>query len=312
MKYFKPITASTFLALCFWTTVATAQPLRFEHNDRASEWDIYYGTNKVLVYAFDPVKFKPYVKELWTLSGYNVLRDAPSDHLHHHGLMYAIRVNGLNFWEETPGNGVQKTVQSWPPQLVLSADGKPQARLTQVLHWLKPDDAFLPDTSAAALLIEHRTLTVTIDAQAKEVSLQWQAEFEVGGRTNQVRLTGSNYNGLGLRFRAALDSLALHNVGGKIVNVSNSRQDLTQAPWAAITFDQADNPVTLAIAGDHSNRRSDPVFFSMKTPFAYLSATQGLDREPLVYERGEKFTLRYLYPEVKSTDFLDQRVKRWD
>ena len=37
------------------------------------------------------------------VTGENLLRDAPHDHLHHHALMYGIRVNGVNFWEETPG-----------------------------------------------------------------------------------------------------------------------------------------------------------------------------------------------------------------
>ena len=34
-----------------------------------------------------------------------MVRDAPSDHLHHHGLMFAVQVNEVNFWEErgTPG-----------------------------------------------------------------------------------------------------------------------------------------------------------------------------------------------------------------
>ena len=42
-------------------------------------------------------QFKPYVRELYSLNGVNLLRDAPADHLHHHGLMYTIRVNDLNF-----------------------------------------------------------------------------------------------------------------------------------------------------------------------------------------------------------------------
>ena len=52
----------------------------------------------------------------------------------------------------------------------------------------------------------------------------------------------------------------------------------------------------------------------MNTPFAYLSATQGLDKEPLVYRTGDKFTLRFLvllYPELKSANALSSRVKRW-
>src|SRR5215469_14141282 len=66
-------------------------------------WTVLYEGQKILVYSFAQEKFKPYVKELCTFSGHNILRDSPQDHLHHHGLMYGIVVNGLNFWEEVSG-----------------------------------------------------------------------------------------------------------------------------------------------------------------------------------------------------------------
>ena len=67
------------------------------------------GVNPV-IYRVDGVPFKPYVEKLFTPSGTNILRDAPSDHLHHHGLMFAVRVNGINFWEEKPDSGKQEHV----------------------------------------------------------------------------------------------------------------------------------------------------------------------------------------------------------
>ena len=206
--------------------------------------------------------------------------------------MYGIRVNGLNFWEETPGNGVQKAVQSPPPEMVSGPSGRPQVRITQVIHWLRPDDAFLPDTSSAALLVERRILLLTVNAAEHETALQWTSEFEVGRKT--ITLSGANYHGLGVRFRQDLDPLASHLVAGRDVDLSNNRQDLSAAPWAAVAFDQPGHPATLAIVGHPANRGGDPVFFSMKTPFAYLSATQGLDKQELVYQASDKFTLRYL------------------
>ena len=56
--------------------------------------EVRYKGQKILVYAFATNQFKPYVRELYTLRGENVTRDAPPDHLHHHGLMYAVYVNG--------------------------------------------------------------------------------------------------------------------------------------------------------------------------------------------------------------------------
>ena len=68
-------------------------------------WRSGYKGHKILVYAFATNQFKPYVRELYTLRGENVTRDAPPDHLHHHGLMYAVYVNGINFWEERGAPG---------------------------------------------------------------------------------------------------------------------------------------------------------------------------------------------------------------
>jgi hypothetical protein len=43
------------------------------------------------------------------------------------------------------------------------------------------------------------------------------------------------------------------------------------------------------------NDRGDGNFYSLRAPvFAYLSVTQGLDKEPLVYTAGQKYRLRYL------------------
>ena len=52
----------------------------------------------------------------------------------------------------------------------------------------------------------------------------------------------------------------------------------------------------------------------MVSPFAYLSATQGLDREALVYHTAEKFQLRYLvllYAEARPSEPLRQHIENW-
>jgi len=58
-------------------------------------------------YRFAETPYKPYVKQLYSPSGVHVLRDAPRDHLHHHALMFAVAVDGVDFWAETPVCGKQ-------------------------------------------------------------------------------------------------------------------------------------------------------------------------------------------------------------
>jgi hypothetical protein len=52
----------------------------------------------------------------------------------------------------------------------------------------------------------------------------------------------------------------------------------------------------------------------MLNAFAYLSATQDLEKTPLEYGPGDKFSLCYLltlYTEAKSREFLAQRQQLW-
>ena len=276
-----------------------------------AQWPLQYQQQTLALYAVG--KFKPYLKELRTLKGYNLLRDAPYDHLHHHALMYGIKVNGVNFWEETPGCGTQKPIATIPWVESRNAAGDPQFTLQQIINWLAPEDVALQDTAPRALLVEHRTLILTINAARQEVALRWKAAFEVGSKTNQVTLTGANYHGLGMRFLPELDPLAKHlNAGG--APDLNGRQDVSRHSWGSVSFDQPLHPTTLALLGHPSNGRGNAWFFTMRTPFAYLSATQHLDQEPLIYRRGEKFELNYLvtlYSELKSPEPINQRAQEW-
>jgi hypothetical protein len=296
------------------STVFGQTALSVAVTDKPAEWTITSGGQKLLVYAFGRERFKPCVKELYTLKGDNLLRDAPHDHLHHHALMYAIRVNGLNFWEELSGNGVEKPVASPMPELGTSATGLPQATIRQTLHWLAPQDAFLPDSPNVALLVEQRTLVLTVDQAKDEVALRWSSQFEVGGKTNTVVLEGANYFGLGVRFRQELDPIAEHfNSDGK-PDLSDTKQDVAPHDWCAVAFDRSGAPATFAMFGHPANARVQATWFTMKRPFAYVSATQELDKEPLVYHAGNKWQVDYLvtvYPAVKSKEFLNARALEW-
>ncbi len=294
-------------------TVAAAQ-MTVEDTSRATEWTVKYQGRKLMVYSFAPDKFKPYVKELCTFDGENLLRDAPHDHLHHHALMYAIRVNGINFWEETPGSGVQKPVVTGKPEISTAQDGSPQARIRQTVHWIAAQDAFLPDTGKLALLVEERTLTLTVNPESKEVALQWKSDFVLGGKTNEVTLAGANYFGLGMRFQQELDPVAVHVFAGGKPDLSENRQDVSKHPWEAVTFDRPGKPATVVLFGHPANARGDAAYFSMRTPFAYLSATQELYKEPLVYRGQDRFQLNYLvalYPRLKSPEDITQRGQLW-
>ncbi len=57
-------------------------------------------------YYMNPDGSRPYLGELWTPNGVNVLGDTPRDHPHHHGIWLGhAKVNGLDFWREDGGEG---------------------------------------------------------------------------------------------------------------------------------------------------------------------------------------------------------------
>lgn len=283
------------------------------HDDHGTI-EIGFKKKPLLVYAFATNQFKPYVRELYTLSGENVLRDSPPDHLHHHGLMYAIRVNGINFWEERESPGVEKPVKVLAYYSGKDPDGLPQAKFTQLIYWLTPTKRNAADSEALALLIEQRTLTLTVNEKAGEVALKWDADFRVGP-AGKVTLQGTDYNGLGLRLPESFDHVAVFQNSEKSPYVGANSRDNIRAEWTSVTGKTATGEITVAIFGKPTNAGGNAMFFTLLDPFAYLSAAQGLNKKPLEYAAGDKFHLSYLltvYNKPKSSGFMQERYETWE
>lgn len=275
------------------------------------ELEMRYRNKPILLYTYATNQFKPYVKELYTLSGQNALRDAPADHLHHHGLMYAIRVNGINFWEEVgdPGHQLSGKIVFQPAGR--STAGLPQAAFTHVIHWVSHADASADDPAAVAWLTETRTITVTVNEPSDEVSVDWKGEFQVGA--SPVKLTGSFYNGLGLRPPQSFDHVAYHQNSEDLPYSVQQERDVTAANWSAVTGVVQGKAATIALFKTPSNK-GETRFFTMLNPFAYLSVTQNLDQEPLSYAAHDRFAVRYLvtlYTGSRDLPFLNARYHEW-
>lgn len=273
-----------------------------------------YQGRPMLVYAFAADQFKPYVRELYTLRGQNVLRDAPADHLHHHGLMYAIRLNGVNFWEERDSPGIEKSIGIISQKVGRSPGGLPEASFTQVIHWLSFTNRDVPDSAQLAFLIEHRTLTLTVNEANGEIALVWDASFEVGRFTPKLQLHGANYNGLGLRLPESFDKVARFANSENSPYAGNNTQNVLAANWTSVSGIMDGNDILLVLFGRSENASGHGKFFTMTEPFAYLAATQGLDQQPLEYQAGDKFRVRYLltvFSENKPRELIERRAESW-
>ena len=313
-RYVHPVLALTLLLVHHDFAQAAKPPIAINLKMREGELDVVFKDQKLMVYAFAEKQLKPYVRELRTLSGENVLRDAPPDHLHHHGLMYAVAVNGINFWEEKDSPGIEKTV-GVPSYLVgQNAWGHPEAQFVQVVHWLPPGKGGATSSPLDALLFEQRTLTLTVDERSQEVALRWEAEFELGPKAGKVKLSGANYNGLGLRLPESFNHVAKFQNSANQPYTGNNSQNVIAAKWTSVSGTLGGHIVTLGLFGQPKNARGDGFFFTMLDPFAYLTATQGLDKQPLGYSTGDKFKLSYLltvYSTEKPRDFIQQRYELW-
>jgi len=318
------------LAAADKATHSFGNTLGIEMVQQQSVWKVYWNEQLMLLYTFAEGQFKPYVKELRALTGENVLRDAPADHLHHHGLMYAIRVNGINFWEETPQSGYQKPVGS--PRSTVTSRSDQQVRVTTVgggtktvtrslsratfshrIHWVSAENKS-KDDPGVALLVEDRTLVLSIDEPAGEVALEWQAEFTAGPAAAEVELSGADYHGLGLRLPAVFDRVARRQSSAGTPFSEEATRDVQVAEWNSQSARMNGRDLTVALLGQPEGMGGPQRFFSMLNPFAYISVTQALDQQPVKRAAGATFSLRYLlliYGVDKSRTALSDRFDTW-
>ena len=300
------------LWVCGAVTTAAAT-MRISQDSAAGQVKVLYHDRPLLVYQYTAHPYKPYVKALFSLQGDNVLLDAPPDHLHHHGLMFAVKVNGTNFWEEARNPGVEKPLG--PPKVTTQAgEGAPaQAELTQTIDWVAQAHRDRADTWPVALLREQRRLVLGVHPEAKEVALLWQSRFTVGPAAPEVRLTGADYHGLGLRLPEAWNHVARHENSEGLPYSAEQKWDVLPARWSKVSCKLGGREVTVVMCNTPRNPGPSR-FFSMLNPFTYLSATQSWSRKPQVYRAGQSFTLQYLvlvYPEAPSRRALEQRYARW-
>ena len=258
----------------------------------------------VLTYRFGDVPFKPYVERLYTPSGINVLRDAPYDHLHHHGLMFAVEVDGADFWGETPKDGKQT---GSAPQVVRSdtIQGLNRTVLSHDLQWYAME-AKSPSVEEARRIEAYRGK----DLNASLIT--WRSELRAPADRASVSLGGRPYFGLGMRFVPTMDKgddffNAEGKTGFKDTNDIKSR-------WLAYSAKAVDKPVTIAVFDHPRNPRFPAVWFTMNDPFSYISITPGLHHETMTLKRGEPLTFRYgvaLWDGRPQADEVEKLYRRW-
>lgn len=226
-----------------------------------------------------PAPMKAYVKELRTPSGIQVLDDAPADHIHHHGWMLAVNVNGVEFWGEKPEAKVGRQI---PVSTERIADGT----LVQALRWTLPDGVTAMD--------ESRRIDAAAGDGGRPTRLTWVSELRAPAGGPAAELGGRHYFGLGMRFVADFSGAAEFVFEDGATNrVVRRDERLTPGRWCAARGAVGGKPVTIAVFDDPGNPRHPCEWFTMVKPFAYITATLGVQNHPITIEPGTVLRLRW-------------------
>lgn len=228
---------------------------------------------------------KSYVAQIWTPTAtpLPLLEDSPWDHVHHHALMFALNVDATDFWTEVgvPNIGTQQPAASTP---FPAGDG-----FSQTLHWTAPDGTVLLD--------EVRTVRVRATGSVATGDaihwLDWQSVLTPASGRESVKLSGSHYFGLGLRFAppwAKNGTFQWETTTGQ--TTVRGDEKLTPGLWCAATHTIGGQPVTAMMLSHPDNPRPG-AWFTMSQPFCYLSATYDLEKNPFVLAQGKSWTLRH-------------------
>lgn len=235
------------------------------------------GDRLPLEYQAAANPFKPYVAQLYTPAGVAVLRDSPKDHVHHHALMFAVSVEGVSFWEEKPATAGRQV----PRELKRERD-----RLAQSLDWTLQD--------GKVVLREERSIRLHEVPSRAATLLTWRSRLHAPPGRESVKLTGSHYYGLGMRFVTSMDNEGVFFNSAKAAGEPvRGTERLTNAAWCAYTAAVDGRPVTVAVFSHPANLRHPPRMFTMTSKFAYLGATLNLWKEPYTLEAGCPLDLRY-------------------
>jgi hypothetical protein len=303
------VAVAVFFACVALSRAAGAeQPLQVAVD--ADSLTIRAGEAPFLQYRYGDVAFKPYVKELFTPSGLNVLLDSPPDHVHHHALMFACEVNGVDFWGEVAGQVPlgKQVPERFDDVAVIGPEGHRWARFGEDVRWVS-------QRGNEPLLLEHRTITAGRVGDPAATFLTWECTLAVPRGKESVVLSGAHYHGLGMRFIRSMDA------DGEFRNPDNDpgvifrgEERLSRSRWCAYTA-KADGKLVTAAMFDHPNNPRHPAtWFTMAKPFAYLSATMRLHEQSLKVLSGKPLVLRYgvaLWEGRVETAQIDELYKQW-
>jgi hypothetical protein len=236
----------------------------------------------VALWQKTPNPNKPYIAQLFAPGEKPVplLKDSPSDHFHHHGLMFALNVDDTDFWAEKDikNAGRQEVKDS---VVTASGDG-----CEQNLRWLATD--------GTPLLDESRKMRVRAYGKGADAVhwLDWESTLTPAAGRESVRFSGAHYFGLGMRFLPAWAKQGEFIWSDPAITPAIGGEKVSTGDWCAVRCNIDGYPLTVLMLAHPANPRPGE-WFTMSRPFCYLSATLNLTNKPFTLAMGKSWTLRY-------------------
>lgn len=240
------------------------------------------------VYRFTDA-FKPHIHPLRTPRGHHVTSASPHDHKHHKALMYALRAEDVNFWEETatlptevPGIERHQAFDE------VTGSGE-RVGFTESLHWCACDGS-LPTFD------ETRRISCRHDPAARAFVWTWEARLTALRPLHLVQSQWShglpdgtkvNYHGLGIRFRRDFGGMTRNHelhVDGAVFK-DHFQQQMGARPKEVTFIGSIDETWPVERAGVTFRQRQDHTLYVMEDyiPFMGLGPT---NRAPLRLDAG--------------------------
>jgi len=254
-------------------------------------------------YCLRAARYKPYVQQFPSPSGVEVLADAPPDHPHHHGLMFAVGVDDVDFWveNETPGRQVLRNINEDV------YEDKGRYSVTHVLDWFSGDNRTF-------LARETRTIILGADLIPNARTLVWKTDLELPPDRKEIKLWGRHYFGLGMRMAEAMDKNGTFLAeGGSEGQVVRGDERLRPGKWCAYVASAGDKQVTVAMF-DHPLNRRRTLWFTMAKPFAYMAASLNLHQKPVTLKQGDKLSLLYgivVWDGAQPAETIQEMYEGW-
>jgi hypothetical protein len=207
--------------------------------------------------------------------------------------MFAISVNGCNFWEEfNKKYGKQITVTINPKQ-----DNKNP----------KQDDKKTPDdtdslvseldwTDGGGKILLKEERKISVQKESDVTLLDWVTTLKTQDQKAILDKSNHHYFGLGMRFVESMDKSGQFFTDNEKNKFDIVRTDdrLTLCRWVAYRAKLGDAPVTVAIFGHKENPIPTMAFTKGESrSYAYLGITLNLHRKPVEMKPNSSLTFRY-------------------